>query len=76
MRKIIPKCGDHTSFMSSIIISLYYYELLPHPERYFKFKTYLVKYEIADNSLDGIEYCNRTLALKYMMKINGESKNK
>ena len=65
MRKINPKCSDHISFMSSIIIiiSLHYYELLPHPERYSKFKKHLGKYENADNSYVGLEYCNPTITL-------------
>ena len=67
MRKINPKCSDHISFMSSIIIiiiiSLHYYELLPHPERYSKFKKHLGKYENADNSYEGFEYCNPTITL-------------
>ena len=63
MRKINPKCSDHISFMSSIIISLHYYELLPHPERYSKFKKYLGKYGNADNSYEGFEYCNPTITL-------------
>ena len=63
MRKINPKCSDHISFMSSIIISLHYYELLPHPGRYSKFKKYLSKYENVGNSYEGFEYCNPTITL-------------
>ena len=63
MRKINPKCSDHISFTSSLTISLHYYELLPHPERYSKFKKYLSKYENADNSYEGFEYCNPTITL-------------
>ena len=63
MRKINPKCSDHISFMPSLIISLHYYELLPHPERYSKFKKYLSKYENADNSYEGFEYSNPVITL-------------
>ena len=41
MRAISPKCDDYVSFLSSIVISLHYYELLPHPERLSKIKKLL-----------------------------------
>ena len=62
-RKINLKCSDHISFMSSIIMSLHYYELLPHPERYSQFKKYLSKYENAVNSYEAFEYCNPSITL-------------
>ena len=63
MRKINLKCSDHISFMSSIVMSLHYYELLPHPERYSQLKNYLSKYENAVNSYEAFEYCNPSITL-------------
>ena len=71
MRKINPKCSDFISFVTSIIIPLHYYELLPHPERYCKFKKYLGTYEAAGNSPEGFEFCNPTIAIT-VYNENGE----
>ena len=60
---INPKCPDHTSFLCSIIISLHYYDLLPHPERYCKIKRYINNYELCSNSPEGFEYCNPSISL-------------
>ena len=63
MRIINPKCPDHTSFLCSIIISLHYYNLLPHPERFSKIKRYINNYELCSNSPEGFEYCNPSISL-------------
>ena len=64
MRIINPKCSDHTSFLCSIIISLHYYDLLPHPERFSKMKRYINSYELCSNSPEGFDYCNPSISLK------------
>ena len=63
MRIINPKCLDHTSFLASIIISLHYCDLLPHPERFSKIKRYINNYELACNSPESFEYCNPSISL-------------
>ena len=63
MRIINPKYPDHTSFLCSIIISLHYYDLLPHPERFSKIKRYINNYELCGNSPEGFEYCNPSISL-------------
>ena len=63
MREINPKCSDHTSFLCLIVLSLHYYDLLPHPERFSKIKTYISIYELCSNSPDGFEYCNPSISL-------------
>ena len=63
MRIINPKCPDHTSFLCSIVISLHYYDLLPHPERFSKIKRYINNYELCSNSPEDFEYCNPTISL-------------
>ena len=63
MRIINPKCLDHTSFLASVIISLHYCDLLPHPERFSKIKRYINNYELCSNSPEGFEYCNPTISL-------------
>ena len=63
MRTAIPKCDDYVSFLSSIVISLHYYELLPHPERYSKINKYFKNYELAGNTPFSFEYCNRNISL-------------
>ena len=55
MRTINPKC--------SMVISLHYYELLPHPERLSKIKNYFKNYELAGNIPLSFEYCNRNISL-------------
>ena len=63
MRTINPKCDDYISLLSSIVISLHYYELLPHPERLSKIKNYFKNYELAGNIPLSFEYCNRNISL-------------
>ena len=63
MKTIIPKCTNTNSFICSIIISLHYYELIPHPERYSKIKKYLGKYEFFSDDFERFEYCNPTISL-------------
>ena len=63
MRTISPKCSDYVSFLSSIVISLHYYELLPHPESYSKIVKYFKNYEPAGNIPLSFEYCNRNISL-------------
>ena len=62
-RTAIPKCDDYVSFLSSIVISLHYFELLPHPERYSKINKYFKNYELAGNMPFSFEYCNRNISL-------------
>ena len=63
MRTISPKCSDYISFLSSIVISLHYYELFPHPGRYSKIIKYSKNYELAGNIPLSFEYCNRNISL-------------
>ena len=63
MKTIIPKCTNTNSFICSIIISLHYYELISHPERYSKIKKYLGKYEFFSDDFERFEYCNPTISL-------------
>ena len=49
MRTISRKCSDYVSFLSLIVISLHYYELFPHPERYSKIIKYFKNYELEGN---------------------------
>ena len=63
MRTISPKYDNYISFLSSIVISLHYYELLPHPERLSKIKNYFKSYELAGNITLSFEYCNRNVSL-------------
>ena len=63
MRTISPKCSDYISFLSSIVISLHYYELFPHPGRYSKIIKYFKNYELAGNIPLSFEYCNRNISL-------------
>lgn len=75
MRVINPKCSDHTSVLSSIVISLHFYDLLPHPERYSKIKKYTSNYGICGESSDGFEYCNPAISLT-VYDENGQIINK
>ena len=61
MRTISPKFSHYVSFLSSIVISLHCYELLPHPERYSKSIKYFKNYELARKI--PFEYCNRNISL-------------
>ena len=63
MRTINPKCSDNVSFLSSVVISLHYYDLLPHPERLSKIKEYFKKIEFAGNIPESFEYCNKDISL-------------
>ena len=63
MRIVNPKYSDHTSFLASIIISLHYCDLLPHPQRFSKIKRYINNYELACNSPESFEYCNPSISL-------------
>ena len=63
MRTINPKCDVYISFLSSIVISLHYYDLLPHPERLSKIKEYFKKYQLAGNIPESFEYCNEDISL-------------
>ena len=63
MKSINPKCSNTNSFIFSIIISLRYYELIPHPERYSEIKMFFSKYELFSDDLEGFEYCNPTISL-------------
>ena len=51
------------SFLRSLIISLHYSELLPHPERLFKISEYFKKHELAGNIPESFEYCNKDILL-------------
>ena len=63
MRTISPKFSHYVSFLSLVVTSLHYYELLPHPERYSKIIKYFKNYELARNILLSFEYCNRNISL-------------
>ena len=63
MKSINKKCSNINSFIFSIIISLRYYELIPHPERYSEIKMFFSKYELFSDDLEGFEYCNPTISL-------------
>ena len=63
LRTISPKCDDYISFLSSIVISLHYYELLRHSERLSKIKKYFKNYELAGNMPLRFEPCNRNISL-------------
>ena len=63
MKTINPNCTSINSFICSIIISLHYYELIPHPERYSKIKKYFSKYEFFSDDFEGFEYCNPIISL-------------
>ena len=63
MKTINPKCTNINWFICSIIISLHYYELIRHPERYSKIKNYFGKYEFFSDDFERFEYCNRTISL-------------
>ena len=63
MKSINPKCSNTNSFISSIIISLHYYELIPHPKRYSEIKKYFGKYELFSDDFEGFEYSNPTISL-------------
>ena len=63
MRTIDPKSDDNISSLSSIVISLHCYDLLPHPERLFKIKEYFKKYVLAGNIPEKFEYCNKDVSL-------------
>ena len=71
MRTISPNCDDYISFLTSIVISLHYYELLPHPERLSKIKNYFKNYELAGNIPESFEYCNKDISLS-VYDNNGE----
>ena len=62
MRTINPKCNDSNSFKYSIIISLYYYDMIPHPERHNKVEKFINNYEFDDNmNLDNFKKCNNNI---------------
>ena len=63
MKTINPNCTNINSFICSIIISLHYYELIRHPERYSKIKKYFGKYEFFSDDFERFEYCNPTISL-------------
>ena len=63
MKSINPKCSNTNSFISSIIISLHYYELIPHPKRYSEIKKYFGKHELFSDDFEGFEYSNPTISL-------------
>ena len=46
MRTINPRCNDSNSFKYSIIIYLYYYDMMPHPERHNKVEKFINNYEL------------------------------
>ena len=63
MRTISPKCSDYVFFLSSVVISLHCYELLPHSERYSKNIKYFKNYELSGSIPISFEYCNRNISL-------------
>ena len=63
MKTINPNCTNINSFICLIIISLHYYELIRHPERYSKTKKYFGKYEFFSDDFERFEYCNPTISL-------------
>ena len=63
MKSINPKCSNINSFIWSIIVSLHYYEVIPHPERYSKIKQYFGKSELFSDDFEGFEYFNPTISL-------------
>ena len=71
MRTISPNCDDYISFLTSIVIWLHYYELLPHPERLSKIKSYFKNYELAGNIPESFEYYNKDISLT-VYDNNGE----
>ena len=78
MRTINPQCSDNVCFLSSIVISLHYYDLLPHPKRLSKIKECFKKYELAGNIPESFEYCNKDISLTVYDKkgqIRYNSKN-
>ena len=66
MKTINPKCSNINSFICSIIISLHYHELIPHPERYSKFEKYFSKYDFFRDDFEK----NNTNEKANIIKIN------
>ena len=60
MRVINPKCS---SFLCSVVISLHYYDIFRHPQRFSKIKKYISNSELFGDSPDEFEYCNPSISL-------------
>ena len=59
MRTINLKFNDSNSFKYSIILSLYYDDMIPHPEIHNKVEKFINNYELGDTmNLDNFKKCN------------------
>ena len=63
MRKINPKCTNSDSFKYSILISLHYYDITPHPERINKLAPFINNYNFIDRSPENFEKNNTNISL-------------
>ena len=63
MCKINPKSSDEESFMYSILISLYYYDISCNPERLSNLRSYINKYNFTDITAKGFETNNPNISL-------------
>ena len=64
MRTINPRCNDSNSFKYSIIIYLYYYDMMPHPERHNKVEKFINNYQFDGTmNLDDFKKCNNNIII-------------
>ena len=71
MHKINPKSSDEESFIYSILISLYYYDISCNPERLSNLRPYINKFSFTDITAKGFETNNPDICLS----IFDEDKN-